>query len=437
MQRRVRTLWTDLNGLTHGRYIPSARFDHATHHAVTTMAMTPQGDILAIEGYAADVGFPDLGAVPLAETRRPGWEPDTDVAVCELRYRDDEPLALCPRGALVRAVDGWRALGFEPQLGFELELYVLERDESAVGGWRRAGGEGHRVYGVGLGGDPTGLALEFFDAVEAMEIGLEGVLTEFSPGQMEINLTYGPAVAAADAAQLVKEMTREVAARRGYRATYLGRPDAMAVGSGLHVNFSLVPVSGGANALEDLSRPDGLSTLARQSIGGLIGHHEAVAGLSAPLVNSYKRLMPGLIAGYWANWGLDNRFSTYRVPAHRGPATRIENRLPCATASPYLAAAATLNAALLGVVDGADCGDPQVGDADAAPNTDRHTPHTLAEALDAVEADTVLTEAMGPDLVAAYLTLRRHEADRWEASGEDWDPEKITAWELDSYLKFY
>ena len=119
--------------------------------------------------------------------------------------------------------------------------------------------------------------------------------------------------------------------------------------------------------------------------------------------------MPGLIAGYWANWGLDNRFSTYRVPAERGAATRIENRMPCGTASPYLAAAATLNAALLGVVDGADCGAPQVGDADAAPNTDRHTPHTLAEALDAVEADTVLTEAMGPDLVAAYLALRRHE----------------------------
>jgi glutamine synthetase len=437
MQRRVRTLWTDLNGLTHGRYIPSARFDHATHHAVTTLAMTPQGDILPIEGYAADVGFPDLAAVPLAETRRRGWEPDTDVAICELRYQEGEPLALCPRGALVRAVDGWRALGFEPQLGFELELYILERDESAVGGWRPAGGEGHRVYGVGLGGDATGLALELFDAVEEMEIGLEGVLSEFSPGQMEINLTYGPALAAADAAQLVKEMSREVAARRGYRATYLGRPDAMSVGSGLHVNFSVVPVSGGANAFHDPSRPDGLSALARQSVGGLIGHHEAVAGLSAPLVNSYKRLMPGLIAGYWANWGLDNRFSTYRVPAERGSATRIENRMPCATASPYLAAAATLNAALLGVVDGADCGTPQLGDADAAPNTDRHTPHTLAEALDAVEADTVLTEAMGPDLVAAYLTLRRHEVARWEASGEDWDPEKITAWELDSYLKFY
>lgn len=436
-QRRVRTLWTDLNGLTHGRYIPSSRFEHPTHHAVTTLAMSPEGEILPLAGYAADVGFPDLEAVPLAETRRPGWEPDTDVAVCELRYRDGEPLALCPRAALARAVEGWRALGFEPQLGFELELYVLERDEQTPGGWRTACGPGHRVYGCGLGGDPTGLALEFFDAVEEMGIPLEGVLSEFSPGQLEINLGYGPALAAADAAQLVKEMTREVAARRGHLVTYLGRPDATAVGSGLHVNVSFTPVVGGANVLEDTSRPDGLSSLARQAIGGLLQHHEALAGLSAPLINSYKRLMPELIAGYWANWGLDNRFATYRVPAERGQATRIENRMPCATASPYLAAAVTLNAALLGVVDGADCGEPQIGDADAAPNTARHTPHTLAEALDAVEADTVLTEAMGPDLVDAYVALRRHEVARWEAAGERWDPEQVTAWELESYLRYY
>ena len=147
--------------------------------------------------------------------------------------------------------------------------------------------------------------------------------------------------------------------------------------------------------------------------------------------------MPGLIAGYWANWGLDNRISTYRVPAERGAATRVENRMPCATASPYLAAAATLNAALLGVVDGIDCGHPQVGDGDAEPNTDRHTPHTLAEALDAVEADKDLAEAMGHDLTAAYLTLRRHEVEQWTASGETWDPETVSAWELERYLKFY
>jgi glutamine synthetase len=111
--------------------------------------------------------------------------------------------------------------------------------------------------------------------------------------------------------------------------------------------------------------------------------------------------------------------------------------MPCATASPYLAAAATLNAALLGAVDGLDCGEPQVGDADAAPNTDRHTPHSLPEALDAIETDKVMAEAMGPELVRTYVALRRHEVARWEAAGEAWDPEQVTAWELDSYLPYY
>lgn len=433
--RRIRTMWSDLNGLTHGRYIPAGKLGSHTHHAVTTLSMTPQGDILPIAGYAADVGYPDLSAVALPETRRTGWEPDTDVVICELLGADDQPLPLCPRGALVRAVEGWRAIGYEPHLGFELELYLLERDED--GAWKPVAPDGHRVYGVGLGGDQTGLALEFFDTVEQMGVPLEGVLTEFSPGQMEVNLSYGPALTAADEAVMVKEMTREVAARRGYRVTYLGRPDTMSVGSGLHVNVSLRPVHGGANAFDDPSKPEGLSTIARQSIGGLIAHHEAVAAFSAPVLNSYKRLQPGLIAGYWANWGLDNRISTYRIPAERGPATRIENRLPCGTASPYLAAAATLNAALLGVVDGIDCGDPQLGDGDVEPNTDRHTPHTLAEGVAAIEADTVLAEAMGPDLTSAYVALRRAEIAAFEASGETWDPESVSAWELDRYLPFY
>ena len=121
------------------------------------------------------------------------------------------------------------------------------------------------------------------------------------------------------------------------------------VGSGLHVNLSLAPIGGGPNAYFDTSDRHGSVDLARQSIAGLIEHHDAVAGWSAPLVNSYKRLHPGMIAGYWANWGLDNRSSTYRVPGERGAATRIENRMPCGTANPYLAAAAMLNAALLGV----------------------------------------------------------------------------------------
>jgi glutamine synthetase len=313
----------------------------------------------------------------------------------------------------------------------------MQPDPAAPGGYGPLILPSHRVYGVGIGGDNTGLMFDMYDAAEQCELDLEGMMGEFHPGQMELNMRYGPALDAADRAFICKEMTRELAARKGYWITYMGRPMAQLVGSGLHINMSLTPVHGGPNAFDDPQAEHGLSTLARQCLGGVIAHHEGMAAMSAPLVNSYKRLVPGIIAGYWANWGLDNRISTYRVPGERGPATRIENRMPCGSANPYLAAAVMLNAALLGVVDGRDCGDPQIGDGDTQPNTDRHTPHDLAEALAALEADTVLCEAMGHDLVKAFLTIRNDELAKWKAAGGTWDAGTISAWELEKYLPFF
>ena len=394
------------------------------------------GDILPVAGYGPDVGYADLSTVPLAESARPGWEVETDVAIADLFY-NGQPLALCPRAALRRAVDAWASLGYEPHLGFEMEFYVMQPNADAPGGFGPLSLPSHRVYGVGLGGDNTGLMFDLYDAAENCELEIEGILGEFHPGQMELNMKYGPALDAADRAFICKEMTREVAARKGYWITYMGRPMAHLVGSGLHINFSLTPVHGGANAFDDPAADHGLSSLARQCLGGLIAHHEAMSAMSAPLINSYKRLVPGIIAGYWANWGLDNRISTYRIPAERGPATRVENRMPCGSANPYLAAAVMLNAALLGVVDGRDCGDPQIGDGDVKPNTDRHTPHDLGAALAALEADTVLCEAMGLDLVKAFVTIRNDELAKWKAADGTWDVRSISRWELEHYLPYF
>jgi glutamine synthetase len=429
-------MWSDLNGLSHGRYVPERRLGEHGHHAVTTLTMNIKGDILPVEGYAGDVGFPDLSTIPVAETRRPGWEADTDVVIADLEFQGG-PLAISPRVALQSAVEAWHALGYEPMLGFEMEFFVMQPDSEAPAGFSPLDIPGHRVYGVGIGGDVTGLMLEYFDAVETSGLDLEGIMAEFSPGQFEINMKYGPALDSADRAFLCKELTRELAAARGYTATYMGRPHPLMAGSGLHVNFSLLPKDGGHNSFDDPRSEHGLSSLARQCLGGLIAHHEAIAAMSAPTVNSYKRLIPGIIAGYWANWGLDNRMSTYRVPGERGSATRIENRMPCGSASPYLAAAVMLNAALLGVVDGLDCGAPQVGDADEAPNTERHTPETLADAVAAYEADTVLCEAMGSDLTRAFVALRQDEVARWSETSHEWSTAEITPWELREYLPYY
>jgi glutamine synthetase len=428
-------MWCDLNGLSHGRYVPERRIHDHGHHAVTTLTMTIQRDILQVDGYGADVGFGDLSTVPLPETRRPGWEVDTDVVIADLEY-EGKPLVLSPRTALRNAVESWRSLGYEPMLGFEMEFYVMEPDDSAAG-WRPLTLPGHRVYGVGIGGDSTGLTFDFFDAAETCELELEGIMGEFHPGQMELNMRFGPALESADRAFICKEMTRELAAAKGYKVTYLGRPHPQLVGSGLHINFSLVPIAGGGNAFDDPTGDYGLSAIARHSLGGLIAHHEGIAALSAPLVNSYKRLTPGLLAGYWANWGLDNRVSTYRIPCERGWATRIENRMPCGTANPYLAAAVMLEAALLGVRHELDCGTPQVGDGDTEPNTDRHTPHTLAEAITALQADTELCAALHPDLIKAYVTIRQHEVDAYDNTGLGWSPEVVTDWEMQQFLPFY
>jgi len=434
--RRVRVIWSDLNGLAHGRYIPERLLGRHGHHAVTTLAMNIEREILPISGYAGDVGYPDMSTVPVVASRRSGWEPDTDVVVADLEF-EHKPLEIAPRSALKRAVEAWQARGYEPHLGYEMEFYVMAPDANAPGGYALIPNPAHRVYGVGHGAGNPELLFAFYDAAERSALELEGMMGEFHPGQYELNMRYGPALDAADRAFVAKELTREVAAQHGFHVTYIGRPAAHYVGSGLHINFSLCKVDDTGNCFDGPKDEHGISAVARNCLGGLIGHHAATTAFCAPLINSYKRLMPGLIAGYWANWGLDNRTSTYRVPGERGSATRIENRMPCGSADPYLSAAAMLQAALLGYDQELDCGEPQRGDGDAEPNTDQHTPESLAEALDALEADAELTDALGSDLVRVYLALRRNDVERWEKAGVEWNPEEISEWELAQYLPFY
>ncbi len=147
----------------------------------------------------------------------------------------------------------------------------------------------------------------------------------------------------------------------------------------------------------------------RGCIAGLIRHHEALAAIMAPITNSYARLQPASLSGYWANWGIDHRSVTVRVSAEAGPAARIEHRMADCAASPYFAMAALLQAALLGIENGYELPQPETNDGLETINTDRHTPHTLAEALDALAADTVLADALGPELIANFIAIKRDE----------------------------
>lgn len=423
---RIRVLWSDLHGLAHGKYVPRDRVDHPTHYALTALCLGLDRDIIPIEGYAADVGFPDMAAVVDVDTVRPGWEPGTSVAMADLEHPDGRPVELDGRLALRRAIDAWKAMGYEPQLGYEMEFYVMEPDGS--GGWKPYDCLTHRVYATGHAADPSGISEEIYAVADAAGMRVEGLTSEFHPAQMEVNLAYGDALEATDVAFCFRELAREVAARKGLGVTFLGRPSPELVGSGLHINISLRDARGG-NAFDDPAGEHGLSTVCRQSIAGLLEHHRGLTAVSAPTVNAYKRLQPGMLAGYWANWGLDNRISSVRVPGERGRATRIECRMPDGSCSPYLAAAAALHAARMGVEAGLELGPPQLGDGDETPNTDVHVPESLGEALDAFEADTALCAALGDDLVRAFVQIKRAEWARWRQA--------ITDWEIREYLPFF
>jgi glutamine synthetase len=417
----TRVLFSDLHGNSHGKYVDSAKLDRPTHYAITVLTQGLNLDMVEALGFGADVGYPDMEGRVDMRTRRPGWESGIDIALADLWRTDNhQPVALDPRWALSRQVDGWRARGLEPLAGFEMEFFVLAEPSDGMSRLKPLSVPSHRVYAAGPGCDPSGLALEIYQRCRRAGIAVDGYNGEFHPGQVEVATGYRAAMDAADDAFLFRELAHEVALERGMGVTFMARPFADFVGNGMHLNISMGGTDG-TNQFHAPDEPHGLSAVCRHSIAGLLAHHEALTAIGAPTVNSYKRLRPGMLSGYWANWGIDNRISTVRVPGERGRATRVEHRMADGTASPHLVLAALLAAMADGVEQSMTLPEPQVGDGDAAPNTERHAPHDLPSALDALEQDQVLVEALGEDLVACLVKIKRAECARWAAAVTDWE----------------
>jgi glutamine synthetase len=414
---RVRVLWPDHLGLARGKYVPASLADRGTHHCTGTWAlgydraMTPE-----TTGSYWNEGLPDFDAVYDMSDLRPGWEANTKVVVARLE-RHGNSLSVSPRAALERAVADWRALGYEPYVGIEFEAYVFVPDGD---GWKPMDTPGAFVYGTGSAVDPHGLIDAIWSACVEAEIPLESVNSEYDTPQFEFTLRYSDALRAADDAFLFKVLAREVAQQLGLMLTFMGKPLSDRGGSGLHVNFSFRSADG-ENVINDEKAKDGLSALAKHSIGGLLEHHRALAGICAPTVNAYKRLRPASLSGYWANWGYDHRGATIRVPGERGTAARLEHRLSDGGAVVHSAIAAVLQAARLGVADEADPGKPEGGNGLDTIDATVGVPATLSEALDALESDQEFVDALGSDLVAQHLAVKRAEWERFSAATTDWE----------------
>ena len=161
--------------------------------------------------------------------------------------------------------------------------------------------------------------------------------------------------------------------------------------------------------------------MAKQVIAGLVAHHQGLSGICAPTVNAYRRLRPGQLSGYWANWGHDHRGATIRIPPERGAPTRIEHRLSDGAAPIHSAMAAVLQAARLGVVNQMVPGAPEGGDGFDKVDATVGVPEHLGAGLDALESDSELVEAIGSEIVAQHLAIKRSEWDKFLSATTDWE----------------
>ena len=422
--QQIRVLWPDHLNLPRGKYLPVASAAGGTRHCITTFALGYDREMGPVPGAGFLEGMPDLNCSFDLEDVRPGWEQGVGVVVGELSF-EGAPVSFAPRQVLRRAVAAWEDMGLSPKVGYEFEAYLMGPDGD--GGWVPYPAPGSFVYGTGRFNDPGGIFREVVAQALACGFRLESVNAEYDESQFEFTLSYDDAMAASDEAFLFRTMAREVAAERGHLLTFLPKPIAGRGGNGLHVNLSFVDDSGGF-ALVDPAGPDGLSTLARQCIAGQLTYLRSMTALCCPTVNSYKRLAPAQLCGYWQNWGHDHRCTTVRVNPERGPSTRLENRLADPAASPHIATAAILTASRLGVTGQLECPPPETLDGLENVSCEVHAPVSLAEALDELEADETFVEAFGAETVAQFAAVKRVEWSKYTAH--------VTDWELDTYLPY-
>lgn len=423
----VRLSYCDMHGTSRGKVIPVETLEHIVHEGVA-FCVANLTDGLASNptnapGLAPDRGYPDMRAKPVLSTLMLlPWERGIAWFLADVEDATG-PISFAPRQVLKRVLARYAQLGLMPIVGPELEFFLFTLDEA--GHPVRYIDHPSMVYTVGQRSDPLGVVQEMLKAARSMGLLATAANHEFNRSQFEINLLHGEALDAADRTFRFKAMVKELAARYGLLATFMGKPLNDDGGSGFHIHLSIVDEAQ-TNLFAATQASESLSVLARHFIGGMLAHAPALMAFLAPTINSYKRLVPDSLVPIAANWAFDNRTSFIRVPAERGPATRLEIRAADAAANPYLATAACLFAGLDGIQRQLEPPEPVRGDVSVGKPVGQPLPLSLDASLAALRADESLCEGLGLSLVEAFCAMKQVEAERYRTY--------ITDWERNEYL---
>ena len=422
--RAVRLQYADLHGICRGKDIPSSHFAHAAEEGISFVEAIMTVDLRHNVVAGFERGFPDIIARPdLSTLARLPWAPEVAACIVDLEeVQSGEPSALDSRGVLKRVLAQYGDLGLFPVLGPELEFYLCQPDDSDPRGYSPYASQESPVYTVGEVADPRGTLSRMLEASVQFGLGAVAAAHEYGRSQYEINLRHSAALDSADRAFRFKHLVKEMAARDGLLATFMGKPFNGDEGSGFHLHISLCD-SDGSNRTEDLAHPSGLADTTRHFIAGVIEHCSAMMVFFNPTVNAYRRISAEALVPTRACWGHDHRMTLVRVPGERGPATRLEVRLGDGSANVYLAYAAALAVGLDGIRRGLEPPAPIEGFLYDLPENEqgKALPATFHEALDALGEDEVITAALGERLIETFNVVKAAELERFRAWVTDWE----------------
>lgn len=376
-----------------------------------------QGACWDVNGIGFSDGDPDAVSWPLPGTLVPvPWaaQPTAQVLIAARHPQDPDGWWFDPRAILARVVRRFDALGFTPVVACELEFYLVERRRGPDGALLPAtppsigrANDSPRVLGYSKLDEWGELLADVDAACVAQGVPAGAASAEYGGAQFEVNLGHLPdPVRAADHALMLRRIVKGVAARHGVDATFMSKPYTAQSGSGLHIHLSLVDDRG--DNVFDERRPGGAERLAH-AIGGLGATAWDALAIFAPGLNAYRRFAPNQFVPVNTTWGHNNRSVAFRIPAGPPESRRIEHRIAGAEANPYLVMAAVLAGVHHGLTARLDPGPPSEGNAGEA--ADPHMPTRLLDALDRLEASTLLAQYLGERYPAAYAAIKRSEYD--------------------------
>jgi glutamine synthetase len=352
--------------------------------------------------------------------------------ICDIYTPDGQPFQADPRAVLRRAVASAADMGFSYNTTPEIEFFLLKpHPDGSLAPPVPHDSAGYFDAPTDMA---SGLRRQMANTLANFGIQVESMHHEVSTGQHEIDFRYADALTTADSAVTLRVALKIIAQKNGLYCTFLPKPIRGNSGNGMHVHQSLSYLATGKNAFADPGDPHGLSRVAKQFIAGQLAHARGMCAVLAPLVNSYKRLMAGYEAPVHISWARTNQSALIRVPrASKAESTRLELRCPDPSCNPYLAFSVMLAAGLDGIRR--DIQVPAATEENIYSSESRRRsplgvlPGSLNQALDALESDEVVRDALGPHIFDRFLNAKRLE---WE----DFRLE-VTPWELDKYLAIY